>query len=37
MTGTRDRLHRKGMIVDPVGKARSVVLTDQGLAESKRL
>ena len=27
----------QGMIVDPVGKARSVVLTDQGLAESKRL
>jgi len=32
-----DRLHRKGMIGDPVGKARSVVLTDEGLAESKRL
>ena len=31
------RLHRKGMIGDPVGKARSVVLTDQGLAESKQL
>ena len=29
-----NRLHRKGMIGDPVGKAKSVVLTDQGLAES---
>ena len=32
-----DRLHRKGMIYDPVGKAKSVVLTDAGLAESERL
>jgi hypothetical protein len=32
-----DRLHRKGMIENPVGKAKSVVLTDQGLAESERL
>ena len=32
-----DRLHRKGMIDSPVGKAKSVVLTDQGLAESERL
>jgi Domain of unknown function (DUF6429) len=32
-----NRLHRKGMIDDPVGKAKSVVLTDQGLAESERL
>ena len=31
------RLHRKGMIENPVGKAKSVVLTDQGLAESERL
>jgi len=31
------RLHRKGMICDPVGKAKSVVFTDEGLAESKRL
>ena len=30
-------LHSKGMIGDPVGKAKSVVLTDQGLAESERL
>ena len=32
-----NRLHRKGMIGDPVGKAKSVVLTEQGLAESERL
>jgi hypothetical protein len=32
-----DRLYRKGMISDPVGKAKSVVLTEEGLAESKRL
>jgi hypothetical protein len=32
-----DRLYRKGMIGDPVGKAKSVVLTEEGLAESKRL
>ncbi len=31
------RLHRKGMICDPVGKAKSVVLTEEGLAESERL
>ena len=35
--GALDRLHRKGMICDPVGKAKSVVLTDEGLAESERL
>ena len=32
-----DRLYRKGMIDNPVGKAKSVVLTDEGLSESKRL
>ena len=32
-----DRLYRKGMIDNPVGKAKSVVLTDEGLAESERL
>jgi hypothetical protein len=32
-----NRLHHKGMIDNPVGKAKSVVLTDQGLAESERL
>ena len=32
-----DRLHRNGMIENPVGKAKSVVLTDEGLKESERL
>ena len=32
-----DRLHQNGMIHDPVGKAKSVVLTQEGLAESERL
>jgi hypothetical protein len=32
-----NRLHEKGYIGDPVNKAKSVVLTDEGLAESKRL
>jgi hypothetical protein len=32
-----DRLYQKGMIDNPVGKAKSVVLTDEGLSESRRL
>jgi hypothetical protein len=32
-----DRLHRKGMIENPRGRAKSVVLSDEGLAESERL
>ena len=32
-----DRLHAKGLIHDPVGKAKSVVLTEEGLRESERL
>jgi hypothetical protein len=32
-----NRLHEKGFILDPVNKAKSVVLTDTGIAESKRL
>ena len=32
-----DRLYQKGMIDNPVGKAKSVVLTDDRLSESKRL
>jgi hypothetical protein len=32
-----NRLHRKGMIDDPISKAKSIVLTDEGLAESERL
>ena len=31
------RLSEKGLISDPVGKARSVMLTDDGLRESERL
>ncbi len=32
-----DRLHRKGMISDPVGKAKSVVFTEKGRREAERL
>lgn len=32
-----DRLHRDGMIANPAGKAKSVVLTDEGLARSEAL
>jgi hypothetical protein len=32
-----ERLHRKGQIADPVGKAKSVVLTDKGLRRSGEL
>jgi hypothetical protein len=32
-----NRLHEKGMIGNPVSKAKSVVLTDKGEAEAKRL
>lgn len=31
------RLHEKGYISDPVGKAKSVTFTEDGLAESRRL
>jgi hypothetical protein len=31
------RLHEKAFISDPVGKAKSVLFTEEGLAESKRL
>ena len=34
---TLDRLHRKGFIFDPVSKAKSVVLTEEGLREAGRL
>jgi len=30
-----DRLHRKDMIYDPVGKTKSVVFTDAGLARAR--
>lgn len=32
-----DRLFEKGYILDPRGKAKSVVLTEEGLARSERL
>jgi hypothetical protein len=32
-----DRLYEEGMIGDPKNKAKSVWLTDEGLAESERL
>ena len=32
-----ERLHRKGLIADPVGRAKSVVLTDEGLRRSGEL
>lgn len=32
-----NRLHEKGYILDPVGKQKSVVLTDLGLSESDKL
>jgi hypothetical protein len=31
------RLHHKGYITDPVGKAKSVLFTEEGLRESERL
>ena len=31
------RLHERGLIFDPVNKAKSVMLTDEGLRESERL
>jgi Domain of unknown function (DUF6429) len=32
-----ERLHTKGLISDPVGKAKSVVFTDEGLRQSETL
>jgi Domain of unknown function (DUF6429) len=32
-----NRLHEKGFITDPKGKAKSVVFTEEGLQESARL
>ena len=32
-----NRLHQKGFIEDPVNKNKSVVLTEEGIAESRRL
>jgi hypothetical protein len=32
-----ERLHEKGLISDPVGRAKSVLLTDAGLEKAERL
>jgi len=32
-----DRLHAKGFISNPVGKAKSVVLSEEGMERSERL
>ena len=32
-----DRLHEKGFITDPRGKAKSVVFTEEGLERAERL
>ncbi len=32
-----DRLHEKGFISDPRGKAKSVVLSEEGVSESRKL
>ncbi|WP_028863646.1 DUF6429 family protein [Psychromonas aquimarina] len=32
-----NRLYDKGLICNPVGKAKSVVLTDEGLKQSEKL
>lgn len=37
LTGRTDRLHRKGLIGDPVNKSKSLVLTDEGLRRSEAL
>lgn len=34
---TLDRLHRKGLIADPANKAKSVVLSDEGLQRAEEL
>lgn len=32
-----NRLHEKGLICDPIGKAKSVVFTEEGLKKSEEL
>jgi hypothetical protein len=32
-----NRLHEKGYMTDPVGKAKSVAFTDEGLIEARKL
>lgn len=31
------RLHQRGLISDPIGKAKSITFTEEGLRESRRL
>jgi len=35
--GVLDRLHENGFIANPVGKSKSVVFTDAGLEEARRV
>jgi Domain of unknown function (DUF6429) len=35
--GVLDRLHKKGMIDNPVGKVKSVAFTREGLEKAKKL
>ncbi|KXV03412.1 hypothetical protein CR51_17570 [Caballeronia megalochromosomata] len=35
--GALNRLYERGLIGDPVNKAKSVILTEEGLRESERL
>lgn len=35
--GRNGGLHQKGLISDPVGKAKSVILTEEGQREAERL
>ena len=35
--GAMDRLHKKGLISDPVGRAKSVLLTAEGLHKAQQL
>jgi hypothetical protein len=32
-----ERLHKKGFISDPLGKAKSIILTEEGQREAERL
>lgn len=35
--GAMNRLHEKGLIENPIGKAKSILFTEEGLKESERL
>jgi Domain of unknown function (DUF6429) len=35
--GVLDRLHKKGLIDNPVGKVKSVVFTQEGLEKARKL